>query len=629
MNFNVSASVTVEQQRKIFAHAEGVAHNPKSKTYKRLMTQLEGYPLRPYIELKTLRKYPYMANRELIENFLEKHKFSPLDWPLRKKWLAYLAKQKQPAMFEHFYRDIGDTGLNCIHAENLLNNPKTEQEGLELASQYWVVGKSQPKACDPLFKKWKQAGKRTPEMVWQRLSLAADGGNHTLIPYLKTLLPENQKYLADLWLKVRRSPSQVSRVSNFPRKLKHLEQEILTYGLKRLVWRDRDLALRSWEKLSKRYDFTEEQLKAISHRFAVSLTLIDHDKAGMWLEKAGHYTPDNELARWHLAHLLRELSWQNALNMINSVPADVAADNIFEYWKARSYEQLNANELASASFKKLSQQRHYYGFLASGQLSQMANLNNKPLQPSKLELQAIAEHPAAQRALEFRALGRQVSARREWNFLQTQLTQEDKATAAVLANEKGWHDQAIFGFSKSGYLDDLARRFPMPFDVHLEFNAKKNNIDLAWAYAIVRRESSFMPDAASGVGALGLMQVMPGTARYLVKKTVSRSTLFNPEENVALGTRYMRYLMDKMYNNPILATASYNAGWRRVKKWLPESSPMPIDLWIETIPYKETRNYVKAVLAYKQIYSQHLGGKDNAFKDLAKMKISPKGQLSL
>ena len=211
----------------------------------------------------------------------------------------------------------------------------------------------------------------------------------------------------------------------------------------------------------------------------------------------------------------------------------------------------------------------------------------------------------------------------------TQLNQEQKVTAAVFANELGWHDQAIFGFSKAGYLDDIARRFPMPFDVHLEFNAKKNNIDLAWAFAIVRRESSFMPDAASGVGALGLMQVLPGTARYLEKKKVSRTTLFNPGENVALGTRYMRYLLDKMHDNPILATASYNAGWRRVKKWLPETEPMPIDLWIETIPYKETRNYVKAVLAYKQIYSQHLGGVDNSFKELANMKLGPKGQLSL
>jgi soluble lytic murein transglycosylase len=121
-----------------------------------------------------------------------------------------------------------------------------------------------------------------------------------------------------------------------------------------------------------------------------------------------------------------------------------------------------------------------------------------------------------------------------------------------------------------------------------------------------------------------LMQLMPSTAQYLTKNKVKRNSLFNPNKNVELGTQYMRYLMDKMDNNRILVTASYNAGWRRVKQWQPITGNMPLDLWIETIPYKETRNYVKAVLAYQQIYSQHLGGSENLFKELANMEIQPK-----
>lgn len=590
-----------------------------------MMTQLQGYPLRPYIELKTLTKYPYLSNKKHIERFLKEHKYSPLDWPLRKKWLQYLAKQKQTALFEQHYRDIGDTALRCIHALNLVGNNATEQQGLNIAQQLWVVGKSQPKECDPLFKKWQQAGRQTVDLVWQRLTLAADGGSHSLIPYLKKLLPDEQKYLADLWLKVRRSPSQVSRTSNFPKKIPQLERQIITYGLKRLVWHDRELALRSWEKQSKRFKFNQQELKEISHRFAVSLALINHDQASLWLEKANKYGADSELARWHLAHLLRQRDWQQALHLIQAIPEDVAADYVFQYWQARSYEQLQANAKAADGFQTLAKKRHYYGFMASGKLNQAASMNNRPIEATQQQLDKVASLPAARRALEFRALGRNLSARREWNYLQTQLSAENKAIAAVLANQKDWHAQAIFGFSKAGYLDDLAKRFPMPFDTQIEAHAKKHQVDIAWAYAIARRESSFMPDAASGVGALGLMQVMPGTARYLAKKKVSRTSLFNPDENVALGTQYLRYLLDKMHNNPILATASYNAGWRRVKQWLPEQQSLPLDLWIETIPYKETRNYVKAVMAYKQIYRQHLGQQDNYFKELANMQIGPKG----
>lgn len=613
-----------EQQRILFLKAERLAYNPNSSAFKEIMEQLEGYPLKPYVELKTLSKFPFMANKKQIEGFLGKYGSSPLDRPLRKKWLVYLAKQNQPELFMHFYRDMGNVALNCTYAEMLLQKDSSNAEALKLAENLWVVGKSQPNDCDELFKTWQKAGKRTLELVWKRMSLAADGGNHTLIPYLKTLMPKEQQYLADLWLKVRRSPSQVSRLSNFPGKYPEKETEILVYGLQRLISNNRDLALRSWEKLSSKFAFSTSQQKQISHRFAIFLALADHEQAEVWLEKATSFEPDAELLRWHLAHVLRQKNWQDALDVISLVPANSADDNVFQYWKALAYEKVGAQKLADEGLHKLAKQRHYYGFLASGKLSEMPSLNDNPLLIPQEEIDKVASLPSAQRAFEFRKLGRNLSARREWFSLQGQLTDQQNVTAAVLASQQNWHDQAIFGFSKSGYLDDLSRRFPMPFDSQLQSNAKKNNIDVAWAYAIVRRESSFMPDAASHAGALGLMQVMPGTARYLAKKKIRRNSLFNPNRNVELGTQYMRYLMDKMDNNAILATASYNAGWRRVQQWLPEKGNMPLDLWIETIPYKETRNYVKAVLAYQQIYSQHLGGSENLFKKLATMEIQPK-----
>lgn len=613
-----------EQQQRLFIEAEKLTLNPNSSTFKKIMTQLEGYPLRPYVELKALSQFPLMANKEQIEKFLDKYGSTPLDRPLRKKWLSYLAKKNRSELFIYFYRDVGDIALNCKYAEILQQQDPYNIQVLMLIEKLWVVGKSQPDDCDLLFKRWQKAGNRTSELVWKRISLAADGGNHTLIPYLRTLLPKEQQYLADLWLKVRRSPSQVSRLSNFPAKHSEKETEILVYGLKRLVSNNRDLALRSWEKLTTKFVFSKAQHKQISHRFAIFLALANHEQAEVWLEKAITIEPDAELLRWHLAHELRQRNWQQVLNIIDFVPAEVADENVFQYWKARAYEKVGAKALADKGLKKLAKQRHYYGFLASGKLSEMASLNDNPLLIAQHDMDELAALPSAQRALEFRRLGRNLSARREWYFLQSQLTQPQKVTAAVLASQQNWHDQAIFGFSNSGYLDDLSRRFPMPFDSQLQTNAKKNNIDVAWAYAIIRRESSFMPDAASHAGALGLMQLMPGTARYLTKGKVKRNSLFNPNRNVELGTQYMRYLMDKMDNNRILVTASYNAGWRRVKQWQPETGNMPLDLWIETIPYKETRNYVKAVLAYQQIYSQHLGGTENLFKELANMEIQPK-----
>ncbi|MEO0369124.1 MAG: lytic transglycosylase domain-containing protein [Pseudomonadota bacterium] len=151
---------------------------------------------------------------------------------------------------------------------------------------------------------------------------------------------------------------------------------------------------------------------------------------------------------------------------------------------------------------------------------------------------------------------------------------------------------------------------------------KSQDIDPAWAFAIARRESSFMADANSGAGARGLMQLLPSTVNFITKKKVKSRKLFEPAFNIQQGTQYMRYLMDRMGNNAVLATASYNAGWSRVKNWVPKDDAVPLDIWVETIPFKETRNYVKAVLAYQQIYSRLLGEEDNLFHRLADMEIS-------
>jgi soluble lytic murein transglycosylase len=194
--------------------------------------------------------------------------------------------------------------------------------------------------------------------------------------------------------------------------------------------------------------------------------------------------------------------------------------------------------------------------------------------------------------------------------------------ATVVADQWGWHDQAIHGFTRTGYMDDINRRFPVAYQDLLQQQAEKQNIDPAWALAIARRESAFMTDAHSGAGARGLMQLLPSTAKYLAGKKVSNRALYDPKINVQYGTQYLRYLLGKLDDNAILATASYNAGWRRVKQWLPDTQPMQLDIWVETIPFRETRNYVKAVTAYQQIYAHQLGKtKHNLFEQWVDMKI--------
>ncbi|MBC3765734.1 lytic transglycosylase domain-containing protein [Neptunicella marina] len=615
---------TLSQQREWFERAELIAASPGSSEYKMLVKKLADYPLLPYVEQKTLINYPYLSNQKRIARFLDKYEDTPLDAPLRKKWLTYLKNKNQKALFLHFYRDLGDTALRCTELKYRLEDQKQSKQILDEIDDLWLTGQSLPSACDPVLAVWRKAGRLTHEAVWQRMILAGDGGNHTLLPYLKKLLPKKEQYLGDLWLKVRRSPSYVSRPSMFPGTFPKKEAEILSYGLGRLIWHDRDLALASWQKLADKFAFSDEQKQHITEKFAISLALANHEKAGEWLELADKHFNNEEILRWHLAYLLRQKNWQRVLDIINAAPTKLISDYSYHYWQGRGLEELDASEQAHQKFFELANKRHYYGFLASGKLRSKPSLSDAPLMYDAQQLSQVANKTAAVRAREFLALKRTVDARREWIYLQSTLSHEQNLMAAVIADSWGWHDQAIFTFSRVGYLDDVKRRFPLAFKDQMVTTAEDHNVDPAWAFAIARRESSFMSDANSSVGARGLMQLMPGTARYLAKKKISSSTLFDPDTNVSYGTQYMRYLMDKLGNNQVLATAAYNAGWRRVKDWLPEDQSIPADVWVETIPYKETRNYVKAVMAYKQIYLRLLGDDRNLFTDLAKMQISPR-----
>ena len=168
----------------------------------------------------------------------------------------------------------------------------------------------------------------------------------------------------------------------------------------------------------------------------------------------------------------------------------------------------------------------------------------------------------------------------------------------------------------------MERRFPLAFAEQFQQQATQHQVDPAMAMAIARRESSFMVDAVSPAGARGLMQLMPGTVNFITSSRVNRKTLFEPDKNLAFGIQYLKYLNDKLGENPVLVTASYNAGWKRVQEWLPDEGEQPLDVWIENIPYRETRHYVKAVMAYRYIYQKQLGQDANVFDTLSRMKVS-------
>jgi len=609
-------------QRKVFERAEKQLWKTDSSTYKNLYKQLAEYPLQPYLDQKRLIHKMRLSSADEISIFLDKYRGTPVDWPLRKKWLNYLIKRNKQSLFLKFYKPSSSVEFTCLNYQYQINAGESDSIILPQLTKLWVVGKSQPKACDPLFKLWQQAGFRTDEIVWQRLAKAADGGKHTLIPYLTKLLPEKEQYLGKLWHRVRKDPAYITRLSRFPNKSVK-EAQIYSYGVKRLIWRDQNRALKSYDKAKDAFQLTTETKQQIALKFSLALASKNHSAATSWLKKVDEASLSDNIVQWRIADVLRSQNWSMIKSELTSLPKNLQTSSQWQYWYARSLVQTNEEVLGQKLMATLAKKRHYYGFLAASSLNLPIQLQDNPIIISAEERAFNSENLAGQRAFELFELGRYHQARLEWNYWLSQLDSRQKLVAAKVSNELGWFDRAIFTLSQEGYLDDVDLRFPLAFDEQITQHATKYAINPAWAFAIARRESSFMSDANSAVGAKGLMQVMPNTAKQLTsRKRVSTSYLLDSSNNINLGTKYLKSLLKSHKGNQVLATAAYNAGPYRVKKWLKSSKSLPADIWIETIPYKETREYVKSVLAYQQIYQIKVGQKSNLFAQLIGMDIS-------
>ncbi|MCF6458286.1 transglycosylase SLT domain-containing protein [Pseudoalteromonas sp. MMG024] len=599
---------------KDFLALEKLAKKNDKRDFYRALKQ-SSHPLAPYAEATYLANSPWLANQQEIKKFLDTYQGTPLEWKVRYAWLDNLKKSNKKALYIDAYRPTRKAEYQCTYLNYQLQLGAPKEAIFNQVDELWSVAKSQPKECDVLFSKWKKAGHLNQELVWQRITKVSEKGNTSLLAYLSRLLPKNERYLADLYKTVRRDPSAAAGLYRF-KKRTDKEGQIALYGVKRLVWRDRDLAIRAWQKLETMFDYNEQQKQSLYYIFALSLASGKHKEAKFYLNKVAPERHDSKLMQWQLSNMLREQDWQGII----AYSTGKTLNNGYRYWLAYAYHKIGDTQRANQLWKELAQKRDYYGFLAASRLDLAVSLEYQPVVVDPQTQKLVSESPGFKRAKALYELDRFYSARREWNSLIAGSTDDEKLAAASLANDMGWHDSVIRVMSQLKAYNMLDFRFPTPYSDQFERFSSRSKVDKTWAYAISRRESSFASDAHSSAGAIGLMQLLPSTARYVNKGSVSRNQLKKPHINIRLGTQYLKYLKKKSKGNEVIATASYNAGYHKVKRWLPQEA-VDFDLWVEAIPYRETREYVKNVYAYRQVYATRSGNKENLFDELISMKI--------
>jgi len=604
-----------------FLKAEKTINKVDNQQAEKLLSDLHDYPLKPYIELEYLSRS--LGNTPLVQQFIDKHKGTPLEWSMKKRWLMYLASAQLTQPFLKNYEYGSDTLLDCYALEMRLINEPAAKVWPDVTA-LWVVGESQPKECDALFKRWQKAGQRNTDVVLTRLRNAADGGDERIIPYIRTLLPSNLQYLGDKWKQVIANPSLVSKQKFLP--LKHkAERELVRYAVEKLVWKKPDQALAIYQRFASDPALTKAQRIRMARQLAIALASKNDIRAEKFLKMVPLADKDDLFLQWQVAWHLRRSDWVQVQNILHELPKEQQDKEQRQYWLARAMLATGQTDHGNQIMKKLATERSYYGYMAAARLGLTPALGHKPVPVTAAQYQSFKRSGSILRMREWEAIGRPNAAKRELNFLQKYGSEQQKLSAAKLAFDSGWYDRAIAALADAEYWDDVEMRFPMVFNKEIQKHAKAANVDPAWAMAITRRESTFLATAQSPVGAQGLMQIMPQTAKHLAGRTVRPEQLMNPNFNIDMGTEYLNYLMKANDNNLVFATASYNAGYSRVKSWMPKGQQLELDVWIENIPFKETRDYVKAVLTYYQIYNIRMKQQRDVFKPLTTLKV---GELS-
>ena len=510
-----------------------------------------------------------------------------------------------------------DTGLACLYEYAEYRTGKADAAfGFMEKTFMKGQGASVPDDCAGLFSAWRSSGKAIPGIYWTKLMSSIRARNQAkgvaaLVSYLKGSSYEGRAQLAQ---KVYSSPS--SFMDLVPGGNDHLNNSIVVAALSSMARTDTEGAAALLPEARTKYSLSESE-------YAEALrNIIWH----VYADRVDSLVPwaDRQLDSLHDADSLKELRIRFAIRRgnfrdmnlwIRKLTGDSARDLRWTYWKARALAEAGNQAEAERLYAKVTRERSFYGFMASQRLGKPLSFNDEsPLVKKVTEEEAVRRWPEFARIHELLAVGDTLNAQREWRRFILAIPRNEKLEAAMLALDKGWFDFSVNASIYAKAWSVLSLRFPTPMLSFYRQRSRETGVPLSYLYAISRQESALNPFARSPVGAAGLMQLMPQTAANIAGKCgiaySGKDALFDPEINVSFGSCYLMQLLEKYGGNRILASAAYNAGPGRVTKWTDsDGAGVAADIWVESIPFKETRNYVQNVLVYDAIY-QHFISRD-------------------
>lgn len=607
----VTAGTLSANQDSDFLAAREAFQSGNAKRLNEHAARLHRHALWPYVEFYQLRMVLHTTGIGNIQSFLARYDGDLVADRLRSDWLKALGKNRQWQLFEAEYPALvnKDTELLCYYYQYRLN--ANDQSILADAKPLWFTATSQPESCTPVFQALIASGKISMEDIWSRIRLALEEDQTSVALHISRYLPPGNTLNANDLNTAAKNPqryleTQKDKIGS------RSDREIALFALQKLLRNDTDQTYAHWQKIKNQLTVSDRSyfLGKLGHRAAMR-----HDTRALgWFKEARApkypYPPTDTVLAWHARAALRASNWDEVLAAIGKMSVTEQSVDTWRYWKARALKAKGDTLGANRLWLPLSSEHSFYGQLAREELGTQLSIADKAYRVNTGEVAEMERNPGLRRALAFSRMNLRTEALREWSWTIRNFSDAELLAAAEVARRNSLYDRAINTANRTVEQHDFSLRFLSPHRETLRKVLQQHRLDEAWVYGLIRQESRFIADIKSHAGAAGLMQLMPATADWVAKQigiqNFRQNLVVDVNTNLQLGTYYLKHVLGTLDNQPLLASAAYNAGPGRARRWRDDKVPLEGAIYAETIPFNETRDYVKKVLKNSMYYAQVL-----------------------
>lgn len=576
----------------------------------RISARLSDYPVQSYIEY--YRLYPRLASAPEgeVRSFLSKHEGTAIGDRLRNDWLLLIGRARDWRLFDEQYPLFvlnDDTQLKCYA---LLSKLAKGEKVAKAAQDLLVQPKAYGEACVDLIGRLHREKQFSETDVWKQIRLSVEFGVPSTARRIAAFTEVSEKQLVQAIDKPNVIIDQGATGSRAAR-------ELFIIAIGRLARTDVERAAKVLERMQTR--LSGEELAAAWAQIALPASLsLSKDAAPYWRKSWGALL-SQEGYQWRARAALREADWPMVAKAIESMPPDLQKDPTWIYWRGRALLAAGAAEDAHKYFQLIAGQHNFYGILAMEELGLKVAPLPRPQPPKADEIAEASNNTGLRHALKFLDMELRFEGNREWNWQLRKMNERQLLATAEFARRSEVLDRMVTTADRTKLELDLTQRYPTPYDDIMQNATRPIGLDKAWVYGLIRQESRFIRAARSQVGASGLMQIMPATATYVARKIgmsgFSLSTLNDIKTNITLGTQYLNMVLANLGGSQTLATAAYNAGPGRPRQWRSTlSKPVEGAIFAETIPFTETRVYVKNVMSNTTWYAAMFENKPQSMK---------------